>query len=146
MPLPRLQITQRQLEVRLLWYPERVDWRVEWRPVVFTGESRVCLYASGGRTHVLRKTWRVSSSGVNSPTIHRPNMLGTKYRRMIFGTFMIVRFRECTPLLPPEGVLCVLMRVFGHPLLWHVCFIWSEYSITPTMINYLPYQVIEVIK
>ena len=28
-----------------------------------------------------------------------------------------------------KGVHCVLMWLFGHPLLWHVCFIWSEFII-----------------
>ena len=30
----------------------------------------------------------------------------------------------------PMGVHCVLIWLFGHPLLWHVCFIWSEFIIT----------------
>ena len=28
-----------------------------------------------------------------------------------------------------SGLHCVLMLLFGHPLLWRVCFIWSEFVI-----------------
>ena len=31
---------------------KRADWKVEWRSVVFSDESRFCLYASDGRIHV----------------------------------------------------------------------------------------------
>ena len=33
----------------------KVDWRVEWCSVVFSDESRFCLYATDGRTHVRRR-------------------------------------------------------------------------------------------
>ena len=35
----------------LLWCQE-VNWRVEWRCVLFSDESRFCLYVSDGHTHV----------------------------------------------------------------------------------------------
>ena len=42
----------------------------------------------------------------------RCKTLGTIYRRMTFGTFMIVCMRECTPALPPEvATLCLNMTV-----------------------------------
>ena len=41
LPLPRLPLTPRHREERLLWCRERVNWRVEWRSVVFSDESRV---------------------------------------------------------------------------------------------------------
>ena len=51
-PLARLPLTPRHCQAWLLWCRERVDWRVEWCYVVFSDESRFCLYASDGRTHV----------------------------------------------------------------------------------------------
>ena len=51
-PLARLPLTPRHRQARLLWCCEIVDWRVEWRSVVFSDESRFCLYASDGRTRV----------------------------------------------------------------------------------------------
>ena len=55
-------------------------------------------------------------------------MLGTVYCRMAFGTFMTVCMREYLPVLLPECVHCVLMWLFGHPLLW-LGSIWSEFVI-----------------
>ena len=51
-PLARLPLTPRPRQTRLLWCRERVDWRVEWRSVVFNDESRFCLYASDGHTRI----------------------------------------------------------------------------------------------
>ena len=45
-PVARPSLTQRHHQVRLLWCRERVDWRVEWRSVVFSDENRFCLYVS----------------------------------------------------------------------------------------------------
>ena len=56
-------------------------------------------------------------------------LLGKIYHRMTFDTFMTICMREYTPALLPERVHCVLMWLHGHPLLWHVCFIWSEFII-----------------
>ena len=54
-------------------------------------------------------------------------MLGKIYRRIKSGTYMNICLREYTPALPQEGLHCVLMWLFGHPLLWHVYFICSEF-------------------
>ena len=51
-PLTMLPLTSRHRQARLLWCRERVDWRLEWRSIVFSDESRCCLYASDGLTHV----------------------------------------------------------------------------------------------
>ena len=56
-------------------------------------------------------------------------MLGTIYRRMIFGTSKTICMWEYTPALLPERVHFVLKWLFGHPFLWHVCFIWCEFVI-----------------
>ena len=37
-----------------------------------------------------------------------------------------------------RGVLCVLVWLFGHPLLWHMCFIRSEFVITYSNNDKLP--------
>ena len=39
-PQARVALTPRYCQARLLWCRERVDWRVEWRSVVFSDESR----------------------------------------------------------------------------------------------------------
>ena len=54
-------------------------------------------------------------------------MLRTIYRRITFGTFMSACMREYKPALSPKGLHCVLMWLFGYPLLWLECFIWSEF-------------------
>ena len=51
-PLVRLPLTPRHFQLRILWCHERIDWRVQWRPVVFGDKSRFCLYASDERTRV----------------------------------------------------------------------------------------------
>ena len=50
--LSRLPLTPRHRQAQLLWCREEVYWRVEWRSVVFSGESRFCLYATDGCTRV----------------------------------------------------------------------------------------------
>ena len=44
--LARLPLTPQYRQARLRWCCESVDWRVEWRSVVFSDESRFCVYAS----------------------------------------------------------------------------------------------------
>ena len=53
-PLARLTFTPRHHQAVLFWCRQKDDWRVEWRSVVFSDESRFGLYASGGRTRVRR--------------------------------------------------------------------------------------------
>ena len=53
--MARLPHTPQHRQARLLWCRERVDWSVEWCPVIFSDESRFCLYASDGRTSVRRR-------------------------------------------------------------------------------------------
>ena len=64
-------------------------------------------------------------------------ILGTIYRRMTFGRFMAGYLR-----FPQKVLHCVLLWRFGHPLLLHMCFIWSEFVTicTPTLMNYLWHQ------
>ena len=60
---------------RLLWCHEIVRWKVQWRSVVITDESRFCLYASDGRTvHVYSVDLVASSSRMHSPTTQRPHL------------------------------------------------------------------------
>ena len=54
-PLARPPLTPRHCQARLVWCREKVDWRVEWSSVVFSDESRFCIYASNGRTRVRRR-------------------------------------------------------------------------------------------
>ena len=54
-PLARLPLTPRHGQAQLLWCRERVDWRVERRSVVFSDESRFCLYGSYGHAQVRRR-------------------------------------------------------------------------------------------
>ena len=42
-------------DAQRVWCRERVNWRVEWRSVVFSDENRFSLYASDGRTSVQRR-------------------------------------------------------------------------------------------
>ena len=57
-------------------------------------------------------------------------MLGKIYRRMIFIIFMAVYMWEYMPELPPAGVHCVLLKMSGHPLLWHVShLVWIYHHI-----------------
>ena len=51
-PLARLSLTPQHHQARLLWSRKRVDWRVEWRSVIFSDESRFSLYSSDRRTCV----------------------------------------------------------------------------------------------
>ena len=53
--LARLPLTPWHRQARLLWCHERVNWRVKWCSVVFSDESRFCLYASHGCTRVQRR-------------------------------------------------------------------------------------------
>ena len=53
-PLARLPLKPRHRQAWLLWYSERVYWRVEWRSVVSSDESRFCVYTSDGRTRERR--------------------------------------------------------------------------------------------
>ena len=57
-----------------------------------------------------------------------------------FCIFMTVFMQVYTPALPPEGrgVHCVLMWLCVHPLLWHMCFIWSEFVIIYSYNDKLP--------
>ena len=74
LPLARLPLTPWHHQARLFWCRESVDWRVEWCSVVFSDESRFCLYASDGHTRVRRRPLWALYSGVHSPTTHRPHL------------------------------------------------------------------------
>ena len=68
---------------------------------------------------------------------NRRKVLETLYRSMTFGTVVTVLMREYMPVLPPEGVHCVMMWLFGNPLLWRVCH-WSEFVIIYSYNDKLP--------
>ena len=53
-PLARQPLTPPHRQAQLPWCHERVDCRVEWRSVVPSDESRLCLYVSDGRIRVRR--------------------------------------------------------------------------------------------
>ena len=53
------------------------------------------------------------------------NNLSQDYIRHLYDR-LHARIHDC---VVSRGVYCVLMCMFGHPLLWHVCFIWSEFII-----------------
>ena len=81
-PLTSLILTPRHRQARILWGRERVNWRVEWRSVVFSDESRFCLYASDGRTLVLR---RLGERHI--PECIRPRHTDLTSGFMMLGTF-----------------------------------------------------------
>ena len=54
-PLSRLPLALPHRQARLLWCRERVYWRVEWRSVVYSDESKFCSYASDDRVRVRRR-------------------------------------------------------------------------------------------
>ena len=72
--ISRLPLTLRHHQTRLLWCRESVDWRVEWRSVVFSDESRFCLYASGGRTSVRRRPGNHHLPDCIHSTTHRTHL------------------------------------------------------------------------
>ena len=49
-PLASLPLIPWHCQAWLLWCRERVDWRVEWHPIVFSDENKFCLYASDEHT------------------------------------------------------------------------------------------------
>ena len=51
----RILLTVGHLQARLLWCRGRVDWRVEWRSVVFRDESRFWVYENYGGPRVQRR-------------------------------------------------------------------------------------------
>ena len=53
-PFCCLPLTPRHRASRLEWCRERVNWRQEWQQIVFTDESRFCLWANDGRRRVRR--------------------------------------------------------------------------------------------
>ena len=55
--------------------------------------------------------------------------------RMTFGTFMTVCMRKYTPSLLPEGYIVYWCDCLGTPFC-DICFIWSEFIIYATIINY----------
>ena len=85
-------LTPRHFQARLLWSHERVDWRVEWRSVIFN-ESRFCLYASDVRTCL----W------------HRPD----KHHLLV-----CIRPRHTGP---SSGFMVSGLSVTTHDKIWYFC-------------------------
>jgi len=48
-------LSEKNVEARLGWCQERQKWDEEWKKVVFSDESRFCLFHSDGRVRVWRK-------------------------------------------------------------------------------------------
>ena len=76
----RLPPTPRHRQARILWCRVRVDWRMEWRSVVFSGESRFCHYASDGRTRIRRRP-----DERHLPEYIRPRHTGPTSGFMVWG-------------------------------------------------------------
>ena len=72
--LVRLSLPPRHRLDRLLWCRKRIYWRVECRCVVFSGESRFCLFVSDGRTHVWRRPGERHLPECNRPQHRRPHL------------------------------------------------------------------------
>lgn len=53
-PNCRIPLTPHQQEVRLQWCQARQHWLHEWNNIIFSDESRFCLWHSDGRTRVRR--------------------------------------------------------------------------------------------
>jgi len=53
----RLRLSPAHVAARELWAMQRVHWRLQqWRRIVFTDESRICLFRSDGRVRVWRES------------------------------------------------------------------------------------------
>ncbi|GFV57726.1 transposable element Tcb1 transposase [Trichonephila clavipes] len=67
-PLLRLPLTQNHRRLRRQWCDERRMWVAEWKEVVFTDESRICLQHHDGRIRV----WRHRGEEIlNNCVMHR---------------------------------------------------------------------------
>ncbi|GFU13221.1 transposable element Tcb1 transposase [Trichonephila clavipes] len=53
-PFFGLPLTQNLRRLRHYWYDERRMWAAEWKEVVFTAESRICLQHPDGRIRLWR--------------------------------------------------------------------------------------------
>ena len=73
-------LTPRHRQAWLLWCRERVDWSVEWCSVVFSDESRFCLYASDGCTRV-----RCRPGERHLPECIRPRDIGPTSSFTVWG-------------------------------------------------------------
>nr|CAH7712141.1 unnamed protein product [Callosobruchus chinensis] len=51
-----------RLTLLLTWCQERAHWNQEWNHVVYSGESRFCLWAYDGRKKM--KTWRKAPTSI----------------------------------------------------------------------------------
>ena len=76
MPLTRLSLTPRHGQARQIWC-ETVHWRVEWRSVVFSDESRFCVYVS-------TRVWRRPGER-HLPEYIRPRHTGFTSGFMVWG-------------------------------------------------------------
>ena len=54
-PLARLPLTPKHRQARMLWFRDRVYWRLKRSSVVFSDKYRFCLNASDGSTRVRRR-------------------------------------------------------------------------------------------
>ena len=54
-------------------------------------------------------------------------MLGTIYRRWHSASLWSFACENISLRYGQRGLHCVLMWLFGHPLLWHMCFIWYDF-------------------
>ena len=79
-PLARLTLTLWHHQARLLWWRERIDWRVEWSYVAFCDDSRFYLYESDLRTRVRRRPGER-----HRPECFRPRHTGPTSGFMVWG-------------------------------------------------------------
>ncbi|GFS86299.1 transposable element Tcb1 transposase [Trichonephila clavipes] len=96
-PLLGLPLTQNHIRLRHEWCDERRMWVAEWKEVVFTDESRICLQHHDGRIRV----WRHRGERMlNSYVMHRHS--GSAPGTMVWGG---IRYPSRTPLERIVGTL-----------------------------------------
>ena len=100
-----------------LWCRERVDWRMEWRSVVFSDESRFCLYASDGHTRV-----RHRPGERHLPKCIRPRHTGLTSGFMVWGlsvtTLMFLQCKENSARIIAQVLKPVLVSFFDRKVMW----------------------------
>ncbi|GBN63918.1 hypothetical protein AVEN_135855-1 [Araneus ventricosus] len=79
-PVACIPLTPNHFRLRRGWCQARVHWRTEWRSVVFSDESRLCLGDSDGRVLVRRRPGER-----RQPTCLRPRYTGPTPGIMVWG-------------------------------------------------------------
>ena len=111
-PLAGLPLTPRHCQAQLLWYRERVDWRLEWCSLVFNDESRFCLYANDGHTYV----WHRPGEH-HLPQCIRPRLTGPTSGFMVWGA---INYNSWSHLVFLQGKInsaCYIAQIVNPVLL-----------------------------